>query len=297
MRLAANGKESTASRWTSRVALFSLGLLVAAAFLHRLFGLPTAVAFNLFLLAMALCVLSILLGLVGTLGIWRTGAEGSARIVLGIFLSTAMLLAPVLALLFAHQYPLINDLTTDPQAPPAFVSLAKARGPGDNPPDYPGPSFASQQAAAYPDLKPMVIDRSSEETFELVTDALRKLKIHVVHDEAPGAAGAPGVIEAVDRTLIAGFYDDVAIRVSGDEAVSRVDIRSASRFGSADLGRNAERIRLIMHEITMRVQATVPTADDEKAQRSKREAQQRVKRGKDADPRTEGRRRSQDRAE
>ncbi len=83
----------------------------------------------------------------------------------------------------------------------------------------------------------------------------------------------------MDRTLIAGFYDDVAIRVSGDDATSRVDIRSASRFGSADLGRNAERIRAIMHEITMRVQATMPMADDEKAERSKRGAQ-RVKRGK-----------------
>ncbi len=105
MRLAATGRESTASRWTSRVALFSLGLLVAAAFLHRLFGLPTAVAFNLFLLAMLLCVLSILLGLVGAVSIWRTGEEGTARIVLGVSLSTVMLLAPVVALLFAHQYP------------------------------------------------------------------------------------------------------------------------------------------------------------------------------------------------
>jgi uncharacterized protein (DUF1499 family) len=296
MRLAANGKESTASRWTSRVALFSLGVLIAAAFLHRLFGMPTPVAFNLFLVAMAGCVLSILLGVAGAIGIWRSGAEGSARIVLGVFLSTAMLLAPVLAFLYAQQYPMINDLSTDTQAPPPFVSLAKARGPGDNPPSYPGPRFAMQQAAAYPDLKPMAIDRSSEETFELVVDALRKLRMHIVRDEAPGAAGEPGAIEAVDRTLIAGFYDDVAIRVTGDETASRVDIRSASRFGGADLGRNAERIRQIMHEITMRVQATMPMAEDEKAERSKRGAQ-RVKRGKDVDPKPEGRRRSQDRAE
>lgn len=297
MRLAANQKESTASRWTSRVALFSLGIVIAAAFLHRLVGMPTAVAFNLLLLAMAGCVLSILLGLVGAIGIWRSGAEGAARIVLGVFLSTAMLLGQALALLYAHQYPSINDLSTDTQAPPPFVSLAKARGPGDNAPDYPGPRAALQQAAAYPDLKPMVIDRSSEETFELVTDALRKLKMHIVRDEAPGTAGEPGVIEAFDRTLIAGFYDDIAIRVAGDETVSRVDIRSASRFGGPDLGRNAERIRQIMHEITMRVQATVPMAEDEKAERSKRQAQQRVKRARDAESRTEGRRRSQDRAE
>lgn len=296
MRLAATEKESTASRWSSRVALFSLGVLIAAAFLHRLFGMPTAVAFNLFLVAMAGCVLSILLAAAGAFVIWRSGVGGAARIVLGVFLSTAMLLAPVLAVLYAHHYPILNDLSTDTTSPPPFVSLAKARGPGDNPPSYPGARAALQQAAAYPDLKPMVIDRSSEETFELVTDALRKLKMHVVRDEAPGAAGEPGALEAVDRTLIAGFYDDVVIRVSGDDAASRVDIRSASRFGSADLGRNAERIRAIMHEITMRVQATMPMAEDEKAERSKRGAQ-RVKRAKDADPKPEVRRRSQYRAE
>jgi uncharacterized protein (DUF1499 family) len=296
MRLAATEKESTASRWSSRVALFSLGVLIAAAFLHRLFGMPTAVAFNLFLFAMLGCVLSILLGTLGALAIWRSGVGGSARIVLGIFLSAIMLLAPVLAMLYAHNFPLINDLSTDTSSPPAFVNLATARGPGDNSPAYPGKAFALQQAAAYPDLKTMVVERSSEETFELVTDALKKLRMHVVRDEAPGAAGEPGALEAVDRTLIAGFYDDVAIRVSGDETTSRVDIRSASRFGSADLGRNAERIRAIMHEITMRVQATMPMAEDEKAERSKRGAQ-RAKRGKDADPKQEGRRRPQGRAE
>jgi uncharacterized protein (DUF1499 family) len=296
MRLAANEKESTASRWCSRVALFSLGVLIAAAFLHRLFGMPTAVAFNLFLVAMLGCVASILLGILGWAVIWRSGVGGSARIVLGVFLSAVMLLAPVLGMLYAHNYPLINDLSTDTNSPPAFVSLAKARGPGDNPPAYPGVHAAMQQAAAYPDLKPMIIDRSSEETFELVADALRKLRIQVVRDEAPGAAGEAGVIEAVDRTLIAGFYDDVVIRVAGDDATSRVDIRSASRFGSADLGRNAERIRAITYEITMRVQATMPMADDEKAERLKRGAQ-RVKRGKDADPKPEGRRRPQDRAQ
>ena len=43
------------------------------------------------------------------------------------------------------------------------------------------------------------------------------------------------------RTFILGFVDDISIRVSGNRTQSRIDIRSASRYGTHDLGRNAFR--------------------------------------------------------
>src|SRR5262245_3280152 len=51
MQLAATETASHASRWTSRIALFSLTIIATALFLHRLFGMPTPVAFNLVLAA------------------------------------------------------------------------------------------------------------------------------------------------------------------------------------------------------------------------------------------------------
>jgi hypothetical protein len=77
----------------------------------------------------------------------------------------------------------------------------------------------------------------------------------------------------VDRTLVLGFYEDIAIRVTGDEESARVDIRSASRFGRGDMGANAEGIRELFNEIQARVDATMPTAEDarEKGKRAKAE--------------------------
>ena len=40
-----------------------------------------------------------------------------------------------------------------------------------------------------------------------------------------------------------GFKDDIVIRIVAEGNGSRLDIRSMSRVGKSDLGKNAERIR------------------------------------------------------
>jgi hypothetical protein len=57
------------------------------------------------------------------------------------------------------------------------------------------------------------------------------------------------VIEAVARTPIMGFRDDVVVRIRFDEEGSRVDIRSSSRYGRTDFGTNAARIRRMLSDI------------------------------------------------
>jgi hypothetical protein len=52
-----------------------------------------------------------------------------------------------------------------------------------------------------------------------------------------------GEIVAEARTLVFGFVDDVTLRIVLDaDAQTRIDMRSASRTGRADLGTNARRI-------------------------------------------------------
>ncbi len=289
--LAVPEREPSTSRWASRAALFAFGLIVAALFLHRLFGMPTPVAFNLFVVALGVAVLSIASALIAAAIIWRTGRPGTARILFAVCLSLALLLAPFLTLVWLHRYPMISDITTDFDNPPALTAASRLRGPGDNPITYDRVHSANEQARAYPDIRPMQIARSGEETYALVVDAVKRLKMHIEREEAPDlAAGTPGIVEAVDRTLIMGFYDDVAIRVTGDEESARVDIRSASRFGHGDMGLNAERIRELMKEIQARVDATMPTAEDTLQKRNARSKPE-----KGAGPKSEPRRRSRDR--
>ena len=299
MRFVEPEMASPASRWTSRIALFSLGIILTTLFLHRLFGMPTPVALNLVFAAFACAILSILTGLVAAIGIWRSGTMGTARVVFGVLLSLAILSGPLMLTVLARDYPPINDLTTDMRTPPAFQTLSKARSvPGANPAVYPGERFAREQARAYPDIKPMQVNRSSAEAFELVVEAVRKLKMDVVREEGPTAEGGEGMIEAVDRTIVAGFYDDVAIRVTGSDATARIDIRSSSRFGRTDFGANAERIRTLMKEIVTRLESTVPVAEGG-APAAKKAATDPavVKRERSGDPKSVYRRKSRDRTQ
>jgi uncharacterized protein (DUF1499 family) len=201
--------------------------------------------------------------------------------------SLALLAIPLLYQVWVRDYPMLSDVTTDFDKPPPFSAVQRLRGIGSNTVSYDRARSADEQARAYPDIKPMTISRSSEEAYALVVDAVKRLKMDIVREDAPDPdAGTAGVIEAVDRTLIMGFYDDVAIRVSGDGETSRVDARSASRFGSGDMGRNAERIRALMKEIQARVDATMPTAQEAREPDSKRS-----KRAKEAGPKSGSRRR------
>ncbi|MES1180045.1 MAG: DUF1499 domain-containing protein, partial [Hyphomicrobium sp.] len=137
-------------------------------------------------------------------------------------------------------------------------------------------SFATAQAAAYPDIKTIEINRSVDETYELVVDTIQRLKFDIVFQQPPEPqSNQAGVIEFVDRTMVLGLYDDVAVRVSGNDEASRVDVRSASRYGSHDLGRNAQRIRTILKEIVVRLES-VPVqvrAPPAKAERDTKEEQ------------------------
>jgi len=58
-----------------------------------------------------------------------------------------------------------------------------------------------------------------------------------------------GQIEAVARTPIMGFRDDIVVRVRPVPDGSRIDVRSSSRYGTFDFGTNAERIRRLMIDI------------------------------------------------
>jgi uncharacterized protein YecE (DUF72 family) len=94
-------------------------------------------------------------------------------------------------------------------------------------------------------------------------------KWRVVVDRPPQPPRRDGVIEAVARTAIMGFRDDIALRVRRDDEGARIDVRSASRYGRHDFGTNAARIRSLLEDIDDRL-----TADDQKAERAAQRAEQ-----------------------
>ena len=248
------------ARWSSRIALFSVSVLSVGVVLHRLTSFPTPVAVNLFLVSVAGAGLAILVGLIAFIQIWRRGYGGAGSAAFGILLPLLALAWPLTYVPNFLKLPPINDITTDLEAPPQFVALAKLHAGEAHPVAYPGQRFASVQQKAYPDLRTYVIDRPAEEAFELVEEAVRKLKWRVASAQPPsGRPARGGTLEATDQTLVIGFTDDIAIRVEAIGKRARVDVRSASRYGEHDLGQNAQRVRRFLTELQARVDSTAPS--------------------------------------
>jgi hypothetical protein len=255
---AADQPPSFLARWASRIAWFAMLLFVMSLFLHRVLSLPTPMAINLAFTAFALAVAVLCMSAIAGLDIWVTGRQGAARVVMAVFVSLAMLAVPFAVWIESRKYPMIADVTTDTKSPPEFDTLMAARSDAANPAAY-NVENAQLQQKGYPDIRTLVVPRSADDTFDVVLQALTKLKLKPVSELAPAEApSGAGTIELSDRTLVLGFRDDVVIRVAGDETSARVDVRSASRFGRNDFGHNAARVRMILKEIVGRLEATLP---------------------------------------
>jgi uncharacterized protein (DUF1499 family) len=285
--------------WTPRVALFAGALVVVSILLHRLLGMPTPLALNLFMVAFCLAGLALVLGFVALGDVWRRGADGGAWALIGMLIAAGLFCWPLSQVPAFYSLPAINDATTDLSSPPAFIELARERERAGvaNPATYPGARFAELQKNAYPDLRPLYVARTAEDTYELAMEALKRLRFQIVADKPP-RPGQGGVIEAVDRTMVIGFYDDVLVRVMADGGRSRIDVRSASRFGVHDLGRNTSRVRRVLSEIQSRIDASVATPGQRFARIKSRldKGKSQVKRGRAGDQRLSDRRRAQDSA-
>jgi uncharacterized protein (DUF1499 family) len=98
---------------------------------------------------------------------------------------------------------------------------------------------------------------------------ITRRKWRVVVDRPPQPGRRDGQIEAVARTPIMGFRDDVSIRIRPDDDGSRIDVRSASRYGRHDFGGNASRIRSLLEDIEARADT-----EEKREQRQQQKQQQ-----------------------
>ena len=179
------------ARWSSRIAVFSASLLIVGVALHRLTSFPTQVAVNLFAVGAAGTGLAVLVGLVALVQIWRRGLAGAGRAAFGVLLPLLMLAWP-LTYVPAFMKPAAHQRRHHGHGGPAPLRRAGQARPARNRAAYPGERFAQEQQKAYPDLRTFVIDRAVEEAFELVEEAVRKLKWKVAASEPPAVQAGQG---------------------------------------------------------------------------------------------------------
>lgn len=171
--------------------------------------------------------------------------EGLMSFILALVLAIGAAYMPLNMRATAAKVPVIHDITTDTANPPAFVAIAPLRAQAPNGVDYKADENAAKQQEAYADIVPLVLpDVAPADLFTRAEATARAMNWEIVAAEA-----AEGRIEATDTTAWWGFKDDVVIRIAAEGTGSRLDIRSMSRVGKSDLGKNAERIRAFLAKV------------------------------------------------
>ena len=236
--------------WSRRIALFSLVATFIAIVVVRSGALEIVPALSTLGGALALAMLAILLAFGAAVSIWKDGVGGIGEAVTGLLIGLALIAYPLYVGVKAYKLPAIYDITTDPIDPPRFDAIARLRPRDANPVTYAGLYTAEQQRTAYSDIEPDMTSVSPQEAYDAAMKVITKRKWHVVDARPPqGTAPRDGLIEAIARTPILGFRDDVAVRVRATHEGARIDVRSASRYGRHDLGANAARVRALIEDI------------------------------------------------
>ncbi len=188
------------------------------------------------LLAAALCLSGLLLAHPGS------KRRGFIFSLLGLIIIVPMVLFLQSWKEAKENLPPIQDITTNTENPPEFWYAPNSR-------IYGGVAIAAWQNEAYPDIQPLILPVPIDKAYDLVIDVIRDKGWQLYKPSRVEMH-----IEATDTTFWFGFSDDVTIHITATEnAASRIDMRSASRFGSGgDAGTNANRIRLFFEALEKR---------------------------------------------
>ena len=246
--------------WARRCAFFALMAAALSVLIVRSGILEIEPALATFAGALVVAVIGSVLAFGAFIVIWKDGIAGMGHAFAAIGIGLALIAYPAYLGYRAYTLPMINDITTDALDPPRFDVLARLRPRGTV--EYAGLYAAEQQRRAYPDVETLSVGTPPKNAYDAAMAVIVRRKWRVVVDRPPQPR-REGVIEAVARTPIMGFRDDVAVRVRVEDEGAKIDVRSASRFGRHDFGANASRIRSLLEDIDERV-----TADELKAGRA-----------------------------
>src|SRR5580698_6652350 len=249
--------------WSRRIAFFSLAATILAIIVVRSGALEIVPALSTFAGGLMLAAVAILLAISALIVIWFEGVAGTKQALAALFIGLALIAYPAYLGIKAYRLPAIYDITTDPIDPPRFDAIARLRPRDANPITYAGLYAAEQQHAAYSDIEPDLTDSTAQEAYDAAMKVIIKRKWRIVDARPPqgsalrpvdtrappGPAPRDGFIEAIARTPILGFRDDVVVRVRPTSDGTRIDVRSASRYGRRDFGTNAARVRNLISDI------------------------------------------------
>jgi Protein of unknown function (DUF1499) len=237
-----------ASRWLARSAVAVTLLSIVAT---RFGGIPHHNGLLLLALGIFLAFVAVIAATGALAAIWRTGAPGAGTAIRGLLLALLLLAWPGYLAVSAARLPLQNDVTTDTADPPSFsrsrAALDARRG--YVPPEFDRQRITESEGEAAGDLPTITVEQPPEDVMLLVQRAATNLGWLVIDTVNPAGRTGTGRVDAIARSLIFRFPDDITIRIRPGVGETRIDLRSASRIGRHDLGANTRHIRDFRREL------------------------------------------------
>jgi hypothetical protein len=243
-RLVVELPPSSAALWSRRVATFALAVVAIAVALSRLGQVEPPAALSVLAAGLILAIAALVLATFAFAIIWDDGRPGFGAAMTGVVLAVLLLAGPLFFAVQALRLPRLTDITTDTADLPEFSRsrTALAARAGRTPPPPPAAARARQQLA-FPGIASVTVDDGPAEAFALALKAANQRGWSIVEVVPPGGRVGVGRIDAVDHTILMRFPDDVTVRVRPMSDGTRIDVRSASRWGTHDFGTNARRVQ------------------------------------------------------
>jgi hypothetical protein len=255
-RLVVELPPSSAALWSRRVAAFALAVVAIAVALSRFAQVEPPAALSVLAAGLVLAIAALVLATFAFAIIWDDGRPGFGAAVTGVVLALLLLAGPLFFAVQAVRLPRLNDITTDTSDLPEFSRSRKALAArGFRTPEPPPQAARVRQQLAYPGIASVTVDDGPAEAFAMALKAASQRGWEIVEAIPPGGRVGSGRIDAVDRTLLMRFPDDVTVRVRPVADGTRIDVRSASRWGTHDFGTNARRVQGYLDALEALVEA------------------------------------------
>jgi uncharacterized protein (DUF1499 family) len=100
----------------------------------------------------------------------------------------------------------------------------------------------------YPDIQPQRFKTGAEKVFDVAEEVVKTMGWTIIESDR-----RQGTIDAVASISFFRIKDDVTVIIKNEGDQTTVNVRSRSRVGQGDLGRNARRIRRFQSELAKRL--------------------------------------------
>lgn len=235
--------------WARRLAIFVVPVLALSVWLHRKGVIPSD-TFTMFLSATSiLALVALVTSFIAMARIWQTGDRGWNQSLTGMILALIALTPLLLAIPKYQRFPALTDITTDIEDAPSLASAPVKSGLTQ----WQNSAYAGQVAKAFPSLGTRIYAMVPQDSWVEIEALADEQSWRITHKLEPQDRFSTGQLSAVVHSLF-GFYDDLTIRVEPDIDGVRVDMRSASRYGDHDLGKNGQRIEKFLLALDARIE-------------------------------------------